>query len=124
MSTTRSAGSPSTRARCSRTCRSGSAAARRRSLRRAVTLADGWCPFDVSIDTAAEWLQAWELPPGFEVVLPADQPLDPVGEPEATEETLRGDGRRAARRSCLRVFIAHSLEHYLEQIHALAELNR
>jgi hypothetical protein len=65
----------------------------RRSLRRPVTLADGWCPFNVSIATAAEWLQARELPAGFDVVLPADQPLD------------------------------HSLEHYLEQIHALAELH-
>ena len=37
----------------------------KRSLRRAVTLADGWCPFDVSIATAAEWLQSWELPAGF-----------------------------------------------------------
>jgi hypothetical protein len=40
----------------------------KRSLRRAVTLADGWCPFNVSIATAAEWLQAWELRAGFEVV--------------------------------------------------------
>ena len=41
-----------------------------RSLRRAVTLADGWCPFYVSLDTAAEWLQACDVPAGFEVVLP------------------------------------------------------
>ena len=34
----------------------------RRSLRRAVTLADGWCPFNVPIATAAEWLRARELP--------------------------------------------------------------
>jgi len=36
----------------------------RRSLRRAVTLADGWCPFNVSIATAAEWLRAWETRQG------------------------------------------------------------
>src|ERR1700733_14029007 len=61
----------------------------KRSLRRAVTLADGWCPYYVSIATAAEWLQAWELPAWFEVVLPADQPLDPIKEPASTEDTLQ-----------------------------------
>ena len=34
----------------------------KRSLRRALTLADGWCPFGVSIETAAEWLQARDVP--------------------------------------------------------------
>jgi probable F420-dependent oxidoreductase len=94
----------------------------KRSLRRAVTLADGWCPFNVPVDTAADWLQAWELPDDFEVVLMAEQPLDPVGNPEPTAETLRT--MAAAGTTILSaVFIAHSLEHYLEQIHALAELH-
>ena len=93
----------------------------RRSLRRAVTLADGWCPFNVSVATAAEWLRARELPSGFDVVLPADQPLDPVGEPGLTEETLRTMAVAGATILSAR-FIHHSLEHYLEQIHALAEL--
>ncbi len=95
----------------------------RRSLRRAVTLADGWCPFYVTIQTAANWLQQFELPPGFEVVMPAERPLDPVGKPEATRETLReladgGTTTLSAR------FVHHSLQHYLEQLHALTELNR
>jgi probable F420-dependent oxidoreductase len=94
----------------------------RRSLRRAVTLAEGWCPFNVSIATAAQWLQAHELPPGFEVVLPADQPLDPVKEPEATEETLRTMAAAGTTTLSAR-FIHHSLGHYLEQVHALAELH-
>lgn len=93
----------------------------KRSLRRAVTLADGWCPYYVSIDTAAEWLQSFDLPPGFEVVMPAERPLDPAGEPDATRETLQaliagGTTILSAR------FIHHSLTHYLEQIHALAAL--
>lgn len=46
----------------------------RRSLRRAVTLADGWCPYYVSIHTAADWLRQFDLPPDFEVVMPAEQP--------------------------------------------------
>jgi probable F420-dependent oxidoreductase len=94
----------------------------KRSLRRAVTLADGWCPYYVTIDTAAEWLKTFDLPPGFEVVLPADHPLDPIGEPDATTETLAklvdgGTTTLSAR------FVHHSLEHYLEQLHALTELN-
>ena len=53
----------------------------KRSLRRAVTLAEGWCPFYVSIETAAQWLQSFDLPADFEVVMPAEEPLDPVGSP-------------------------------------------
>jgi probable F420-dependent oxidoreductase len=94
----------------------------KRSLRRAVTLADGWCPYYVSIDTAAEWLQTFELPAGFEVVMPAAQPLDPVGEPDATKETL--EALEAGGTTILSArFIHHSLEHYLEQVHALVELH-
>jgi probable F420-dependent oxidoreductase len=94
----------------------------RRSLRRALTLADGWCPFNVSIATAGEWLRTRDLPAGFEVVLPADQPLDPVRAPEATKETLRTMAAAGTTIASAR-FIHHSLEHYLEQIHALAELH-
>jgi len=94
----------------------------RRSLRRALTLADGWCPFGISLDTAAEWLRAREIPPGFEVVLPADRPLDPLGEPAATVETLAT--MEAAGTTIVSARFNHrSLEHYLEQIHALAELH-
>ncbi len=93
-----------------------------RSLRRALALADGWCPFNVSAATAAEWLQAREVPAGFEVVLPADRALDPVGEPASAEETLQT--MAAAGTTVLSArFIHRSLEHYLEQIHALAELH-
>jgi len=94
----------------------------RRSLRRAVTLADGWSPFNVSIATAAEWLKAWELPSGFEVVLPADKPLDPTGQPTLTEDTLHALAAAGTTTVSAR-FVHHSLEHYLEQVHALAELH-
>lgn len=94
----------------------------KRSLRRAVTLAEGWCPFNVPVATAAEWLRAWELPPGFEVVLPADHLLDPVGEPESTRETLQTMAA-AGTTTVAAWFVHRSLEHYLEQLHALAELN-
>ena len=94
----------------------------KRSLRRAVTLADGWCPYYVSIDTAAEWLQSFELPAGFDVVMPADKPLDPVGEPEVTREILKTMASGGTTILSAR-FIHRSLAHYLEQIHALVELN-
>jgi probable F420-dependent oxidoreductase len=93
----------------------------RRSLRRAVTLAEGWCPFNVAVATVAEWLKAWELPHDFEVVLVAEQPLDPVGNPGPTAETLRTMAA-AGTTTLSAVFVTHSLEHYLEQLHALAEL--
>jgi len=94
----------------------------KRSLRRAVTLADGWCPFYVSIDTAAEWLQSFQLPAGFEVVMPAENPLDPVGDPEATRDILKTMAAGGTTTLSAR-FVHNSLAHYLEQIHALAELN-
>lgn len=94
----------------------------RRSLRRAVTLADGWCPFGVPIATAAQWLGAWDLPPGFEVVLPADEPLDPAGEPTSTAETLSALAAAGTTTVSAR-FVHRSFEHYLEQVHALAELH-
>ncbi|MDX1886629.1 TIGR03619 family F420-dependent LLM class oxidoreductase [Mycolicibacterium sp. 120270] len=94
----------------------------RRSLRRAITLAEGWCPFGISLGTASEWLAVKEIPPGFDVVLPADRPLDPAGKPEATAETL--NAMEAAGTTIVSArFVHHSLEHYLEQLHALAELH-
>lgn len=95
----------------------------RRSLRRALTLAEGWAPFGISLETAAEWLRARDVPPGFEVVLAADRPLDPIENPEATRETLRAMEEAGTTIVSAR-FVHRSLEHYLEQIHALAELHR
>ena len=94
----------------------------KRSLRRAVTLADGWAPFNVPLDTAAEWLKAWELPQDFEVVLMADQLLDPVGNPGPAEESLHALAA-AGTTTVSAVFLARSLKHYLEQLNALAELH-
>ena len=94
----------------------------RRSLRRALTLADGWCPFGISVATAGEWLRARDVPAGFEVVLPADRPLDPVDDPEATSEVLHAMADAGTTVVSAR-FVHRSLEHYIEQIHALAELH-
>lgn len=94
----------------------------KRSLRRAIELGDGWCPFGVSVETAGEWLRARELPPTFEVVLPADRPLDPVGDPGSTKATLQAMAQAGTTIVSAR-FVHGSLEHYLEQIHALVEIN-
>ena len=95
----------------------------KRSLRRALTLADGWCSVRHFARHRRGVAEGTGLPPGFEVVLPADQPLDPVKEPEATKETLARMAAAGTTTLSAR-FVHHSLEHYLEQIHALAELNR
>jgi len=94
----------------------------KRSLRRAATLADGWCPFYVTIDQAAEWLKSFDVPADFEVVMPAEKPLDPVGEPDVTRDVLAALAAGGTTTVSAR-FVHHSLEHYLEQLHALVELN-
>lgn len=56
------------------------------------------------------------------MVLPADQPLDPVKQPGATVETLAAMEAAGTTTVSAR-FVHHSFEHYLEQICALAELH-
>jgi hypothetical protein len=67
-------------------------------------------------------LKAFDVPPGFEVVMPADKPLDPMGEPGETKETLETMAAGGTTTLSAR-FVHHSLDHYLEQLHALAELH-
>jgi probable F420-dependent oxidoreductase len=90
-----------------------------RSLRRAVTLADGWAPFSVTPNQAAEWLERVDVPSGFDVVLPPTERLDPIGEPSKTQEVL---GQTAALGATIIMsgFASRTLEEYLEQLEALA----
>jgi len=92
-----------------------------RSLRRAVTLADGWAPFAVSLPQAREWLARFDLRPGFEVILAPPAPLDPINEPQQTRDAV---GQTAAHGATIvsAHFKHHSLQHYLENLQALAEL--
>jgi probable F420-dependent oxidoreductase len=93
-----------------------------RSLRRAVALADGWAPFNVTLKQAREWLSRFDLPPGFEVVLPPPAPLDPINDPERTREVLADTAAHGA--TIVSAWFTHtSLQHYLENLHALAELH-
>jgi probable F420-dependent oxidoreductase len=92
----------------------------RRSLRRAVTLADGWVPFGLTLEQAAAMLATFERPDGFHVVLGPDAPLDPVTDPAGTEAALE---RLAAAGTTVAVgrVVHTSLAHYLEQMDALAK---
>lgn len=92
-----------------------------RSLRRAVTLADGWAPFNVSLRQVREWLGRFDLGPGFEVVLPPPRPLDPINEPDQTRDALAEVAAHGA--TIVSAIVKHtSLQHYLESLAALAEL--
>jgi probable F420-dependent oxidoreductase len=99
-----------------------------RSLRRAVELADGWCPFAVSARRAASWLadaartDAWqqrEQP--LDVVLVGKLPADPIGAPDEVAATVR-ELRDAGATSTSLWFVHDSLSHYLEQLEAMAAL--
>ena len=93
----------------------------RRSLRRAVELADGWMPFGLTVDELRAMLATVDVPAGFELALTPDRAFDPGGSAERVEEAigqLAGAGTTVVN---ARV-VAHSLEHYLEQIEALANL--
>jgi probable F420-dependent oxidoreductase len=92
-----------------------------RSLRRAVELADGWCPFWLAAPQAAELLRRHELPAGFEVVLQTDKPLDPLGAPDAARATARAFVDAGATMLSLR-FVHHSVAHYIEQLEAMVTL--
>jgi probable F420-dependent oxidoreductase len=93
----------------------------KRSLRRAVGYADGWCPFAVTAAQAQQWLSQVDLPDRFEVRLPPERLLDPLAEPQAAGEAL---GRLAGAGATIALahVVHHSLEHYLEQLEALADL--
>jgi probable F420-dependent oxidoreductase len=92
-----------------------------RSLRRAATLADGWAPFNVSLRQAREWLGRFDLQPGFEVVLPPPAPLDPISEPGRTRDALAEIAAHGA--TIISAIFKHtSLQHYLENLAALAEI--
>lgn len=99
-----------------------------RSLRRAVELDDGWCPFAVSARRAAEWLQrsgdtqAWrERARPLEVILISRDPVDPSGSPEATIATVRELENAGATTMSLR-FVHQSVGHCIEQLEAVAKL--
>ncbi|ADP84556.1 TIGR03619 family F420-dependent LLM class oxidoreductase [Pseudofrankia inefficax] len=93
-----------------------------RSLRRAIALADGWSPFGVTPAQARGWIQREELPAGFEIVLGPGRPLDPIADPDAAAEELAELAAAGATIASARL-VHHSLQHYLDQLEALAALH-
>lgn len=92
-----------------------------RSLRRAVELGEGWMPFGLSSEEVQSMLADVEPPPGFDVVLAAPRPLDPIGDADRVRravERLEASGATVASVA----LAAESKSHYVEQIHALKEL--
>jgi probable F420-dependent oxidoreductase len=92
-----------------------------RSLRRAVALADGWCPFGIGVDQAREWLERCDVPEGFQVVLGPAKPFAPIEDPDATQAALATLREAGATIASVR-FVHRSVEHYVEQLDALAQL--
>ena len=97
-----------------------------RSLRRAVELADGWAPFGVTPEQIGAWLArardtgAWaarERP--LEVVLYPDPQVDPVGDPEGTDDLIGRYLEVGATMLNLR-FRAHSVQDGVDQLEAMA----
>lgn len=91
----------------------------RRSLARALELADGWAPFGLKRADVADWLGAVDRPDGFEVVAQPTALVDPVGDLDGVDDVLSQWEAAGATVVNLHV-VHHSLEHYLEQLHALA----
>jgi len=93
-----------------------------RSLQRAQELGTGWAPFGLSTTEIRRLLGATACPDGFEVVLQPQHPFDPGGEPDRVTEQVERLRNAGATALALR-FVHHSLDHYLEQLAAMAELN-
>jgi probable F420-dependent oxidoreductase len=93
----------------------------KRSLRRAVEWGHGWTPFALSSSRVAAMLTEFDIPDGFDVILPPTRPLDPAADPQGTREQLDELGGAGAT-SVHAAFVHHSLDHYLEQLEALAGL--
>jgi probable F420-dependent oxidoreductase len=91
----------------------------RRSLRRALELGDGWAPFWLRPDEVAAWLAAVDVPARFEVVAQPTAVLDPSTEPERADELL-GTWAAAGATVVDVHLVHHSVDHYVEQLEALA----
>jgi probable F420-dependent oxidoreductase len=101
-----------------------------RSLRRAVELGDGWVPFALRAAEVQAMLgrarqtPAWEARSRpLEVVLQNGRPLDPIADPDGARTVLTKLTDAGATGVQLG-FVHHSLDHYLEQLGALAQLVR
>jgi probable F420-dependent oxidoreductase len=99
-----------------------------RSLRRAVELGDGWCPFGLTAAEVARLLaaasatEAWHgRAAALEVVLQNQRPIDPLGDPDGARAAL-DELEVAGATACSLRLVHHSVEHYLEQLEAALDV--
>jgi probable F420-dependent oxidoreductase len=99
-----------------------------RSLRRAVRLADGWCPFGLRATEVAALLEAARDTPEWasrerplEVVLQNGRPFDPAADPDGVSHAVDRLVEAGATGLQLRL-VHHSPAHYIEQLEAFARL--
>ncbi|MFZ6005139.1 MAG: LLM class F420-dependent oxidoreductase [Actinomycetota bacterium] len=99
-----------------------------RSLRRAVDLGDGWCPFGLApaeiarLLTKAASMEAWtRRDQPIEVVLQNVRPIDPMGAAAEAAEAASALRDAGATMLSLRL-VHHSVEHYVEQLAAMVEV--
>ena len=93
-----------------------------RSLRRAVELADGWCPFVLEApDIAAMVQRIGKLPPDFEIVLFPEPMPDPTGDVSGARQVVEPYLEAGATTLNLRLR-SDSLPHCLEQLEAVPQL--
>ena len=99
-----------------------------RSLRRAVELADGWCPFGLDPVAITALLRQAAATPVFEardrpldVVLQSQRAIDPLGDPDATRRIVAELEAAGATTLALRL-VHRSVDHYIEQLAAFRDL--
>ena len=95
----------------------------RRALRRAVTLADGWIPGAPDADTVRTMLASYpDRPAGFEVVSGAGGAMAPLKSPGRVADTFGVLAEAGVTMVPFRP-VNRSLEHYCEQLEAVAALD-
>ena len=99
-----------------------------RSLRRAVELADGWCPFGLApaeitaMLTRARSSEAWSARDRpLDLVLQSQRAFDPLGHPDRSARQLTDLLDAGATHVAVRL-VSASAEHYVDQMAALIEL--
>jgi probable F420-dependent oxidoreductase len=98
----------------------------RRSLRRALELADGWSPFKLQLDELSPIVEGLREQiaargNGFDLIFPPDPPLDPIDDADGARD--RVEAFRAAGATGLALRFRHtSREHYERQLEAFGRI--